>query len=649
MFIIEQLNNDVWELLEPKNIHSQISPDIHKLLVDEKWQERMKGLELLFKLLSDCKRIADDPAHKQLITSLGKVLASDSNINCASMSAKCLCLIAQGLRFGFSPYSAGLAPICFDKFKEKRASLKEPLTILVDALFFASNKNLSALTQTIIEFATKPNPSQKSQLDLALYRLFRSLPAKYLPKGFVKELVPVLCEHCLGSDPQVRDSSCAALGALQKCVGEQVVASFMTQNVANDERKMIKIRESKVKAEEEDAELRKKAPLLTSSNENIQIKSGHSSTEQLNGKENDVWELLEPKDIHSQISPDIHKLLVDEKWQERMKGLELLFKLLSDCKRIADDPAHKQLIASLGKVLASDSNINCASMSAKCLCLIAQGLRFGFSPYSAGLSPICFDKFKEKKATLKEPLSILVDALFFSSIKNLHLITPFIIEFATKPNPSQKSQLDLALYRLFRSLPAKYLPKGFVKELVPILCEHCSGSDPQVRDSSCAALGALQKCAGEQVVVTFLTQNVATDERKMTKIREYYQKVKDIPNFHLPASNATNKDSEHFVSSEALICSNKSSIKDKTLTMNQNVTKNNKNGRPSTTSLTQRTPSSINSSTIKPTTSISRQVLFRPVTANPPQMTPTTKRTMCFAYPNTPSGSRIPRITNLKK
>ncbi|CAK5059558.1 unnamed protein product [Meloidogyne enterolobii] len=413
---------------------------------------------------------------------------------------------------------------------------------------------------------------------------------------------------------------------------------------------MIKIRESKVKAEEEDAELRKKAPLLTSSNENIQIKSGHSSTEQLNGKENDVWELLEPKDIHSQIPPEFYKLLVDEKWQERMKGLELLFKLLNDCKRIADDPAHKQLIASIGKVLASDSNINCASMSAKCLCLIAQGLRFGFSPYSAGLAPICFDKFKEKKATLKEPLSILVDALFFSTIKNLHLITPFILEFATKPNPSQKSQLDLALYKLFSSLPAKHLPKGFVKELVPILCEHCLGSDPQVRDSSCAALGALQKCVGEQVVSTFLTQNVATDERKMTKIREYHHKVKDIPNFHLPASNVTNKDSEHLISLEASICSNKSSIKDKTFTMNQNVTKNNKNVRPSTTAcLTQRTPSSINSTTIKPSMPISRQIPFRPVTAQPPQMTPTTKRTMCFAYPNTPSGSRIPRITNLKK
>ena len=77
MFITEQLNNDVWELLEPKDIHSQIPQSFYKLLADEKWQERMKGLELLFKLLTDCKRIADDPGHKQLIASLGKVCTVD--------------------------------------------------------------------------------------------------------------------------------------------------------------------------------------------------------------------------------------------------------------------------------------------------------------------------------------------------------------------------------------------------------------------------------------------------------------------------------------------------------------------------------------------------------------------------------------------
>uniref|UniRef100_A0A1I8AYZ0 TOG domain-containing protein n=1 Tax=Meloidogyne hapla TaxID=6305 RepID=A0A1I8AYZ0_MELHA len=659
----EQINgkeNDVWELLEPKDIHSKISPSLYAKLTNEKWKVRLEGLEFLFGILNDCKRLADDSRHKQLITSLVKILGSDSNIMCASLAAKCLYLIAQGLRSGFFQYSAGLAVVCFDKFKEKKAMLREPLSILVDALFFASIKNLHVITPYILEFAVKPNPSQKSQLDLALYRLFRSLPSKYLPKGFLKELVPILCEHCLGSDPEVRDSSSAALGALQKCVGEQLLATFLINSVITDEKKMTKIRKFKDKAEEEDAELRKQAALLTSSNENIPNKSEHSSTEQINGKENDVWELLEPKDIHSKISPSLYAKLTNEKWKVRLEGLEFLFGILNDCKRLADDSRHKQLITSLVKILGSDSNIMCASLAAKCLYLIAQGLRSGFFQYSAGLAVVCFDKFKEKKAMLREPLSILVDALFFASIKNLHVITPYILEFAVKPNPSQKSQLDLALYRLFRSLPSKYLPKGFLKELVPILCEHCLGSDPEVRDSSSAALGALQKCVGEQILATFLTNTVITDERKMAKIGEYYQKVKDIPNIYLPSSNVTNDNPELQQNSKTSTSMetptdlpNKPLINNKTKIIKQNA--KDKNVRP-TTSLTQRTSSNINSASInnnktpRPISVInSRQLCFRPVTAPPPPMTPITKNTMCFAYPNTPSGSRIPRITNLKK
>ena len=79
-------------------------------------------------------------------------------------------------------------------------------------------------------------------------------------------------------------------------------------------------------------------------------KSQHSSTEQLNGKENDVWELLEPKEIHYLIQPNIYQLLSSVKWQERKDALDFLFGILSDSKRLADDSRHKQLVSKLGMV-----------------------------------------------------------------------------------------------------------------------------------------------------------------------------------------------------------------------------------------------------------------------------------------------------------
>ena len=67
-------------------------------------------------------------------------------------------------------------------------------------------------------------------------------------------------------------------------------------------------------------------------------------------------------------------------------------------------------------MLGSDANINCASQAAKSLTGFAKGLRNKFGPCTASLAPVIFDKFKEKKATLREPLVELIDAVFACSV-----------------------------------------------------------------------------------------------------------------------------------------------------------------------------------------------------------------------------------------
>ena len=68
------------------------------------------------------------------------------------------------------------------------------------------------------------------------------------------------------------------------------------------------------------------------------------------------------------------------------------------------------------KVLKSDANINCAAVVAKCLTGMAKGLRNKFGPHTASLSPIIFDKFKEKKPHLRDPLIELIDAVFATTV-----------------------------------------------------------------------------------------------------------------------------------------------------------------------------------------------------------------------------------------
>jgi hypothetical protein len=54
------------------------------------------------------------------------------------LAAKNLTAFARGLRNKFGPHAASVASVVFEKFKEKRAQLKEPLIELIDVIFASS-------------------------------------------------------------------------------------------------------------------------------------------------------------------------------------------------------------------------------------------------------------------------------------------------------------------------------------------------------------------------------------------------------------------------------------------------------------------------------------------------------------------------------
>jgi cytoskeleton-associated protein 5 len=79
-------------------------------------------------------------------------------------------------------------------------------------------------------------------------------------------------------------------------------------------------------------------------------------------------------------------------------------------------------------MLGSDANINCAAQAAKCLTGFAKGLRTKFAHNALTVAPVVFEKFREKKATLKDPLVELIDAVFASSVsksKNMKILFQF--------------------------------------------------------------------------------------------------------------------------------------------------------------------------------------------------------------------------------
>uniref|UniRef100_A0A915DMZ1 TOG domain-containing protein n=1 Tax=Ditylenchus dipsaci TaxID=166011 RepID=A0A915DMZ1_9BILA len=182
-----------------------------------------------------------------------------------------------------------------------------------------------------------------------------------------------------------------------------------------------------------------------------------------------------------------------------------------------------QLVDALKKVLEKDANINVASVAAKCLTGICQGLRKKFSAIVPSLAPALFDKFKEKKPFCVIHCFECVDVVC-ATTRKFFLAKVHIVVAISKPNPDIKKQMDLLLYRLIRDIKPDQMPKKLSKELMPILAKHTADPDAEVRDASCAALGAIMKCIGQKAALAMFS-TLVTDKTKISRIEEFWKKA----------------------------------------------------------------------------------------------------------------------------
>ncbi|KAL3095609.1 hypothetical protein niasHT_024435 [Heterodera trifolii] len=517
---------DPYDLIEPVDISSKLNINFES----PKWQERKEALDALQQLLLQSPRLADSPNYREVMERLAKTMASDANIIVAASATKCVMFFAKGLRAKFTPHVSLVVPAIFDKFKEKKQLLRDALVECIDVI--AAHTSFDHLSKALLEAMTaKQNPSQKSQTDLFIYRVFRSLPAKDIPKGLLKDLVAILSKHGSDADSEVRDSSFAALGAIMKCIGEKALGCFISPELAKDANKMAKIAEYQDKAMAEAAVITQNQASAHANDLSGTSSSNQQSDEcvtQQNACENEVdpWDLMEPIDISSKLNINFES----PKWQERKEALDALQQLLLQSPRLADSPNYREFIERLAKIMANDANIIVAASATKCVMFFAKGLRAKFTPHVSLVVPAIFDKFKEKKQLLRDALVECIDVIAAHTSFD-HLSKALLEAMTAKQNPSQKSQTDLFIYRVFRSLSAKDIPKGLLKDLVAILSKHGSDADSEVRDSSFAALGAIMKCIGEKALGCFISPELAKDANKMAKIAENRDKaLADSPN-----------------------------------------------------------------------------------------------------------------------
>ncbi|WKX94803.1 hypothetical protein Q1695_011794 [Nippostrongylus brasiliensis] len=520
---------DAWEFAEEVDVLPKLPADFDEKRESKKWQERKEALDALNALLESSIRLSTKASYGEILGNLQTMLAKDANINVCALTAKCIKGFATGLRSKFSPYAQTIIPIVFDKLKEKKPVLRDPLVECADAIA-ATLPSLEIIVEEIESNMGKPNPQIKQQVDNFLYRQINLITPDKAPKKLIKAVVPLLAKHSADADQDVREAALSTLGAIQRLIGDKNVRS-MIGDLTNDETKLKKIAECAEKAaklhSEEMAKLSTGSAAQAAGDEATAPTEGSSrpsapTPAAVAVKEADPWDFLEAVDVLAKLPDDFNTNIESKKWTERRDALQAFLDLITANPKLDPKASYGEHVSLLKRIIEKDANINVAALAAKCMKGIAEGLRKKFAPHAAAVVPVVFDKFKEKKPLLRDPLVECIDAI--AATTTLEAMGEDVIAALEKQNPNIKIQTDLFLYRAFKLLNAQTMPKKTLKAIAPLLVKHTGDSDAEVRDASYAALGSAMRAIGEKPCLPLLS-DIIEDKLKMGKIKEFYQKA----------------------------------------------------------------------------------------------------------------------------
>lgn len=232
----------------------------------------------------------------------------------------------------------------------------------------------------------------------------------------------------------------------------------------------------------------------------------------------DPYELLDPVDILSKLPKDFYEKVEEKKWQERRDALEAVQKLAESPKLEQGD--YSDLLRALKKVVAKDSNIMLVTTAAKCIALLATGLRKKFGPHSVGCVEVLIEKFREKKVSVVQTLREAVDACYVST--NLEAIGEIAVASLEHKTPSVKAETASFLARCFAQCTPATLPKKILKIYIGPLLKAVNDPAGEVREAAFEALGTAMKVITEKAMMPFLPD---VDNLKMAKIKECCEKA----------------------------------------------------------------------------------------------------------------------------
>ncbi|KAE9553441.1 hypothetical protein FO519_003354 [Halicephalobus sp. NKZ332] len=511
---------DVFEYLD--EVPLKYPANFEANITSKKWKERFDVLEELLEHVKKNPKLDSKGDYGSLISHLKAIIDRDANINVQANAIRMVGALGAGLRSRFVPYVSPLSPFLFDKFKEKKPVIRDPLIECCDSL--ANIVNLDNIADEVTTAMGKPNPQIKQQMDNFIFRQLLRYGRNDHPKKFVKSVLPVLVKHAEDGDKDVRESALLALGGVMRLTGESILQN-LAGAIINDSLKSSKITEGKEKSEEEyvalQAKLQQAAPVTVATSEEAVSDSVNPESSK-DEAEPDPWEFMDPVNVLKKLPANFEESLNSTKWLERKEALENLLKLMTENPKLDPQVPYNDISKKIAGIISKDSNINVIAVAAKVVAKLAKGLRTNFSPYSSIFVPVVLEKFKEKKSLVKDSLVEAIDEIYKTT--TLESMSDEIGAALGKPNPNIKAQTNLFLSRVFRGLNSQTMSKKALKEVVPLIVKSTGDSDSETREAAFSAIGSLMKAVGKNVVTAILG-DIVNDKTKMNQIEKFYEEA----------------------------------------------------------------------------------------------------------------------------
>ncbi|XP_064115377.1 cytoskeleton-associated protein 5-like isoform X2 [Macrobrachium nipponense] len=458
-------------------------------IVDEKSPEFAKFAPLMKKFVTDSNAVAQEKA-------LDAVLAFVENAHVAGRTA--------------GEVTAGIVQKCLAA--PKRGTQEKALEVV---LMYCEIEKYEVVQEELMKGFTQKNPKVVAASVRAVATALREFGPKVInPKPLMKQMHTLLEDR----DKNVREESKKLVIELYRWIRQALkpqMSSLKPIQIQELEAEFEKIGNEKVV---QTRFLRSQQELKAKMEAQGDEEEEEGEEEEEEASEIDVYDLMVPVDILSQLPKDFYEKIEAKKWQERKEAVDLLLPLTQNPRLETGD--YHELMKVLKKIIGKDTNVMIVAQAGLCVAGLAKGLKKKFTPFALSLTETVLEKFKEKKTNVVSALREAIDAIYQTT--SLESIQETVCAALNNKNPQVKAETAGFLGRAFCYCTPTVLTKKLLKAFTTDLLKTLNESDANVREQSAVALGTALKVVGEKVMMVFIAD---VDILKMQKIKEASEKV----------------------------------------------------------------------------------------------------------------------------